>query len=273
MPELPEVQTVVNTLAPRIVGQRISRVEVVRADVIRPAEIDLARRVTDRSVTAIVRRGKRIVVTIDSDDVFYFHLGMTGRLTVEQPAQPIAKHTHLVLHFDSFQMRFTDSRRFGGVFWLGRCATTNDIAGDGLGPEPLTLRPGQLTQRLSRTGRAIKNALLDQRLIAGLGNIYADEALFAARIHPLRRADRLKPAEVRRLSRAIKLTLRRALRHRGSTLRDYVDADGASGAFQRLHRVYARQGLPCAVCGARVRLLVLAGRSCHFCANCQRRRR
>jgi formamidopyrimidine-DNA glycosylase len=208
-------------------------VEVVRADVIRPAEIDLARRVTDRSVTAIARRGKRIVVTIDSDDVFYFHLGMTGRLTIEQPARPIAKHTHLVLHFDSFQMRFTDSRRLGGVFWLGRCATTHDGAGDGLGPEPLALSPAQLTQRLSRTRR------------------------------------KLDADEVRRLSRAIKSTLRRALRHRGSTLRNYVDADGASGTFQRLHRVYDRAGEPCRTCRSTIKRIVLGGRSTCFCPKCQ----
>src|SRR5205823_4823533 len=143
----------------------------------------------------------------------------------------------------STDLRFKDPRRFGGIWWLGANSDEKDM-----GPEPLELRPAQLRQRLSKTTRAIKNALLDQRLIAGLGNIYVDESLFAAGIHPLARADKLSTDQNRRLSRAIKQTLRRALRHRGSTLRDYVDANGARGAFQNLHNVYDRAGIPCRSC-------------------------
>jgi formamidopyrimidine-DNA glycosylase len=139
-----------------------------------------------------------------------------------------------------------------------------------MGPEPLGLRPGQLARRLGRTTRAVKNALLDQRVVAGLGNIYVDEALFAAGIHPLARANALTGEQVARLNRAIKATLRRALRHRGSTLRDYLDADGAAGNFQRLHRVYDRAGQPCRACRSLVERIVLGGRSTHFCARCQR---
>jgi formamidopyrimidine-DNA glycosylase len=138
-----------------------------------------------------------------------------------------------------------------------------------IGPEPLTLRIAQLSKRLARTTRAIKNVLLDQTVIAGVGNIYADEALFAARIHPLRRANELAQDEVRRLNRAVKLTLRRAVRHRGSTLRDYVDAEGVGGAFQNLHRVYDRAGEPCRSCSHPIERIVLGGRSTHFCPNCQ----
>jgi formamidopyrimidine-DNA glycosylase len=139
-----------------------------------------------------------------------------------------------------------------------------------MGPEPLTLRPKQLAQRLSNTRRAIKNALLDQNLIAGLGNIYVDESLHAAGVHPLTPANELDWPAVLRLNRGIKSTLRRALRHRGSTLRDYVDAEGGPGAFQKLHRVYDRAGQPCRECKSSIVRIVLGGRSTCFCPKCQR---
>jgi formamidopyrimidine-DNA glycosylase len=139
-----------------------------------------------------------------------------------------------------------------------------------MGPEPLKLRPAQLFRRLHKTTRAVKNALMDQRVVAGLGNIYVDEALFGAGIHPLKRGDELTVAEVAKLNRSIKMTLRRALRHRGSTLRDYMDADGASGSFQKLHRVYDRFGEPCRRCRTPIERIVLGGRSTHFCPRCQR---
>jgi formamidopyrimidine-DNA glycosylase len=231
MPELPEVQTVVDTLRPRLVGQRIVRVDLHRSDIVEPAGFDLPRQLAGRTVSQIARRGKRIVISLDDGNQFFIHLGMTGRLTVQNSSDSVEKHTHLVCMLDDArrELRFRDARRFGGIRWLG-----NQPEDDGaIGPEPLTLRLPQLAMRLARTTRAIKNVLLDQTVIAGLGNIYADESLFLARIHPLSRADRLSHEQVRQLNRAIKLTLRRAIRHRGSTLRDYVDADGASGAFQK----------------------------------------
>ncbi len=192
---------------------------------------------------------------------------MTGHLAVMSPEADLAAHTHLILTLDDgFELRFTDPRRFGGVFWLGKAP-----ADAHLGPEPLTLRPATLARRLAGTDRAVKNALLDQSLIAGLGNIYVDESLFAARIHPLTPASRLAADDVARLSRAIKLTLRRALRHRGSTLRDYRDPAGEPGRFQTLHRVYNRAGLPCRVCRTPITRIVLAQRSTCFCPHCQPR--
>jgi formamidopyrimidine-DNA glycosylase len=163
-------------------------------------------------------------------------------------------------------LRFVDPRRFGGVFWLG-----NDNSPDsGLGPEPLQITPKQLASRLSQTHRIIKTALMDQKLIAGLGNIYADEALFAAGIHPTTNADRLSKMQLSRLNKAIKQVLGRALRNRGSTLRDYRDANGKKGDFQKLHRVYNRDGQPCVECENPIVRLVLGGRSAHFCPVCQK---
>lgn len=273
MPELPEVQTVVDTLRPRITGWRITEVRLSRTDVVTPGGCDLPGHLRNRTVRSIDRRGKRVVFTLDDGNRFYVHLGMTGRLTLEPAEAEVAPHTHLLLDMGPppglairrlQQVRFRDPRRFGGVWWLGGAD-----AGENMGPEPLTLRSSELLRRLAGTTRAVKTALLDQRLLAGLGNIYVDESLFVAGIHPQARCDRLAVEQVRALCRAMKQVLRRAIRHRGSTLRDYVDAEGKAGGFQRLHRVYDRAGQPCRNCRTRIERIVLGGRSTHFCPRCQ----
>jgi formamidopyrimidine-DNA glycosylase len=227
-----------------------------------------------RVVRAVERRGKRIIIELDDGNRFYVHLGMTGRLTVELPDAPVKSHTHLVIEVTEparttspVQVRFQDPRRFGGIWWLGASATGSER----MGPEPLGIRSAQLAARLAKTRRAIKSALLDQTLIAGLGNIYVDESLFRAGIHPLTLASTLAPEQVRKLTRAIKLVLKTAIQHRGSTLRDYRDAAGNAGGFQLRHRVYGREGKPCAGCKGTVQRIVLGGRSTHFCARCQAR--
>jgi len=269
MPELPEVQTVVNTLIPRLLGRRIVRVVHLRPDIVTPADFPLARRLKGRTIESIHRRAKRIVFTLDSGDSFYIHLGMSGRLTIEESQVAIPQHTHLIVELEShatggMQLRLQDPRRFGGIWWIG-----NESADGEIGPDALAIRPKQLAERLARTKRAIKNALLDQRVIAGLGNIYVDESLFDAGIHPLTPANELSPAQIARLNRSIKTVLRRALRHRGSTLRDYVDAEGGKGAFQTLHKVYDRAGQPCRACRREIERIVLGGRSTCFCPKCQ----
>lgn len=277
MPELPEVQTVVDTLLPRVKGARIVGLVHLRPDIVRPCGFDLPAALVGRVVADITRRGKRIVFRLADGNHFYIHLGMTGRLTVESAGEAQRPHTHLVMEIEQpgangpaggrpvAQIRFCDPRRFGGVFWLG-----SECGNDGqMGPEPLAMTAGQLRQRLERTTRPIKNALMDQRTVAGLGNIYVDESLFAAGIHPLTPANRLDADRVAHLCRSIKLVLRRAIRHRGSTLRDYRDADGAEGGFQKLHRVYGREDAPCANCRSPIQRIVLGGRSTHFCPKCQ----
>jgi formamidopyrimidine-DNA glycosylase len=270
MPELPEVETVVRTLRPRLVGSIIRAVRLERADILDPLGTDLAAHLVGRSVTTVERRGKRIIVALDNAERFYIHLGMTGQLTVVAADEPLRNHTHLVLELAGeakMELRFRDPRRFGGIWWLGQAGSD-----EGMGPEPLTIRPAQLAERLKKTRRAIKVALLDQSIIAGLGNIYVDESLFIARIHPLVPANRITTAQVARLNRAIKLTLRKAIHHRGSTLRDYRDADGEAGGYQSRHAVYGREGEPCVECKTPIRRIVLGGRSTHFCLNCQRKR-
>jgi formamidopyrimidine-DNA glycosylase len=267
MPELPEVQTVVTSLRPKAVGQVIRAVKVRRADVIDPPGTDLPKLLKGRRIGSVDRRGKRIIFTLDDgiDSRFFIHLGMTGRLTVSSPETPPPRHTHVEFRLDTGTLRFTDPRRFGGVWWLGPAG----CADEGMGPEPLGVRPAQLGKRLARTARAVKNALLDQSVVAGLGNIYVDESLFAAAIHPRTPANALTEAQVARLNRSIKAVLRRAIKSRGSTLRDYVDADGQGGSFQNLHNVYDRAGKPCRRCKAPIERIVLGGRSTHFCPGCQ----
>jgi formamidopyrimidine-DNA glycosylase len=251
MPELPEVQTVVNTLRPVLLEQQILGVDLRRADILTPMGWDLQSHLIGRSVIAIDRRGKRIVFTLDIGNRFYIHLGMTGRLTIEPADAPLLPHTHLLIAFDqTMTLRFRDPRRFGGIWWLGA-----DISPDqNMGPEPLTMRPPQLARQLNRTQRAIKNALLDQSVVAGLGNIYVDESLFLAGIHPLAIAADLTTAQIARLNRSIKTTLR-----------------GNAGGFQKLHTVYDRADLPCRKCKTPIERIVLGGRSTHFCPRCQPR--
>ena len=207
MPELPEVQTVVDSLRPALRGRTIAAVDLARRDIVEPTGIDLPALLAGRLIRDIHRRGKRIVFTLDNQNRFYIHLGMSGRLTLGPETDAVAPHTHLQMRFDNHVLlRFQDARHFGGIWWLG---TGPDDDGT-MGPEPLGLAPAGLAPLLARTKRAIKSALLDQSLIAGLGNIYVDESLFAAGIHPLTRADRLNSRQSAKLVRAIKATLRRA---------------------------------------------------------------
>lgn len=269
MPELPEVQTVIDTLLPRARNASIVEVPHSRADIVRPTGFDLPGALTGRTIRDITRRGKRIVFALDDGNRFYIHLGMTGRLTAASTNHARALHTHLVLAIrrgaTAGEIRFCDPRRFGGIFWLG-CGDAQDAD---MGPDSLQITPAQLLKRLSASRRPVKNALMDQRVLAGLGNIYVDESLFAAGIHPATRTDSLDREQVALLCRSIRKVLRRAIRHRGSTLRDYRDADGAAGGFQKLHRVYGREGEACRTCRSPVERIVMAGRSTHFCPACQ----
>jgi len=268
MPELPEVQTIVDALRPGVQGAVIGRVRLLRTDIVCPPGIDLPKRLRGRCIRSIHRRGKRIIFLLDDANRFYVHLGMTGQLLQQSPGDSIPRHTHLIINTVAGpQIRFNDARRFGGIWWLGK-----DGDDDTLGPEPLEVAAPELARRLSATRRAIKSALMHQALIAGLGNIYADESLFAARIDPRTPARRLSLQQVQRLLRAIRSTLRSAIRHHGSTVRDYIYGPDQEGNFQNHHRVYQRTGRPCQVCGTPIKRIVLTGRSTHFCPRCQRSR-
>lgn len=265
MPELPEVETVVRTLRPTLLNRRIAAIVHLRDDIVTPVSENLETRLIGRRISEIHRRGKRIIIQLDDGNCWYVHLGMTGRLTIEPKDAPRRPHTHLILDLgESQELRFVDPRRFGGIFWCG-----TSPADESMGPEPLSLSPRNMFDRLSRRNRSIKSALLDQKMIAGIGNIYADEALFDSQIHPLTIAMKINLEQARRLNTAIKRVLKRAIEHRGSTLRDYVDANGEPGDFQKVHRVYDREGEPCLRCGTAIVRIIVAQRSTCFCPECQ----
>jgi len=266
VPELPEVETIVRVLRRRLPGAVIADVRVGRRDYVRSPRPSAGAHLRGRRVRAVRRHGKRLALLLEPRGSLVVHLGMSGRIDLGPASAPVPRHTHLRLSFrgDDLELRVTDPRRFGGV----SVAPDRDGVADGLGPDALGLRR-PVFRRIVARPRQIKALLLDQRAIAGLGNIYVDEALWAAGIHPLTRGTDLGDDEVRHLLAQLRRILAAAIRHRGSTIRDWRDARGASGGFQARHRVYGRTGLPCVRCGATIVRILAAGRSTHVCPGCQ----
>lgn len=278
MPELPEVETVRRTLEERILGRRIDAFEAIDQRFIRyPSVEEFTTRVVGTTITSLERRGKYLVICLDSGDRMIVHLRMTGRLVAVDPGEPRAKHTHLIFRLGGpspLDLRYIDQRTFGGVVLVGSAADDPGLPAGlrALGPEPLSpdFTVGYLRRILQGRSGKIKSLLLDQRLIAGLGNIYADEALFRAGIHPERSGGSLKPGEVRRLHGAIRAVLEHALSLRGTTFYSFVDGEGRQGDFAAYLNVYGRAGEPCPACGGPVRRFKLGARSTHFCPGCQK---
>ena len=216
------------------------------------------------------RLGKRILIRIEGGGLLVVHLGMTGRLLLEPVDLAPAIHTHVRMTFEglSEELRFRDPRRFGGLWYFPAGANGHLKA---LGPDALSIRVPVLRE-ITKRRRQIKALLMDQQVISGLGNIYCDEALFSARIHPLTIAATLKQDQIKDLACSIRKILRASIESGGSTLSDYRRPDGREGEFQQRHRVYDREGKPCVRCGAKVRRILAAGRSTHFCPKCQRRK-
>lgn len=278
MPELPEVQSVRRSLEPHVLGAAVTSVLVHRADVITGQQTDATLFVGQR-ITDTQRRGKQLALLADSGRVLLVQLGMSGQFFVHpSPTPPALTHAHVVWTLSTpggnaprATLTFRDPRRFGGITTLPTASALR-THWQSLGPDALDIDTAQLAQTLQRTKRAIKAALLDQAVLAGVGNIYADEALFAARIHPLRPAHRLSPAEIDRLAAAIRRILSRAVAAGGSTVRDYVNADRSPGAYATEHAVYGRAGQPCTTCGKPLKNLVVSQRTTVVCSECQPRR-
>ena len=271
MPELPEVETVVRDLRGPLVGRRVVKLEVSAQALRRSWSAAHGRKLVGRTVRAITRRGKWILIDFDGPWLVV-HLGMTGQFTIASADLPRATHTHFVFTLDRGELRFRDIRRFGSVTWFDdRAAVDAFFAASRLGPEPFTLDPEVWRQSLKKTSRNLKACLLDQRLVAGVGNIYADESLFEAKLSPKLSGKRLTAAQAERLRLAVVSVLTRAIEQRGSTIRDYIGGSGLRGGFQDEFRAYGRTGEPCVRCRTPIRRIVLAGRSTHFCPTCQRR--
>jgi formamidopyrimidine-DNA glycosylase len=271
VPELPEVETVVRDLRPLLTGRRLTSVRVSKHALRRPWSKEWSRFLVGLRVEEVRRRGKWIVLALDAGSALVIHLGMTGQLTVVDAADPVAGHTHLTLDLDDGrQLRFRDVRRFGSAtLFPDPAALERFFEEAGLGPEPFDLAAAGWREALGRTDRCVKAVLLDQRVVAGVGNIYADESLFEARLHPARVASGLSAAEAARLRKAIVTVLTRAIERRGSTIRDYVGGSGLRGGYQEEFRAYKRTGRPCPRCGTPIEALRLAGRSTHCCPHCQ----
>jgi len=272
MPELPEVETVRRGLDPHLRGRRIARVTVRDARLRWPIPDTLPRDAANRRVETLERRGKYLIVGLDSGDRMIWHLGMTGRLLVLDPAHPLKKHDHVDFDLDSGRLiRFHDPRRFGAVLWWSRAENVHPLLAS-MGPEPFDPAfDGEYLFRKSR-GRdiAVKNFIMDGHIVVGAGNIYAAESLFRAGIRPTRRTGKLTRAECTLLVDKIREVLLEAVERGGTTLRDFAGADGASGYFQQELFVYGRDGEPCRVCGTVIKGLVLGARASCYCPHCQR---
>jgi formamidopyrimidine-DNA glycosylase len=276
MPELPEVENVVRGLRPVLTGRSFVDVEVLNPAIIKAGVVGFAGEVIGRRISEIVRRGKYIILQMQGGRFLIFHLGMTGKLCFSAAAEQREKHTHLVFAVESQarQLRHTDARRFGGAYLLDEQGFERFKRVHRLGPEPLELDLQRFSQLLNNRRARLKALLLDQATIAGLGNIYCDETLHRAGLHPCRLASELKPPEIHRLFLEMKRVLRQAIANGGSSISDYVDAEGLPGKYQRYYRVYGRAGEPCRVkgCHGVIRRILIAGRSSHFCPGCQRLR-
>jgi formamidopyrimidine-DNA glycosylase len=275
MPELPEVETIARGVDERLRGDRIIDAWFgSHKEPFKTPPSSLAAGLEGRTILRIRRVGKHIVCELGDGTgssrvaEWIVHLGMTGQLLVTTPEASVAAHTHARLALASGrEMRFVDPRRFGRLE-LRDLKTAKAFAGPGA--EPLTISEDEFVKLFRGRRLAIKAALLNQTLLHGVGNIYADESLFRAGIRPRRMAGRLKRAELLKLRAALIEVLEHAIELGGSSVSDYVDADGARGFFQLEHRVYLRTGEPCLVCGTPIERIILAGRGTHFCIQCQR---
>jgi formamidopyrimidine-DNA glycosylase len=264
VPELPEVETVTRSIAP-LVGRRVVSAEFRCLRVLRGDDPDrMAARLQGRRISAIKRYGKFILMSLRGGGYLVIHLGMTGRLLLGGPP---GKHTHAILTFDRGVLLYDDSRQFGCIQFSEEFPQR--VAK--LGPEPLEVALADFAAALRRHKTRIKALLLNQTFLRGVGNIYADEALFRAGIHPQAIACRLRGDRVKRLHGAIVEVLTEAIAAGGSSISDYVDAQGRKGFFQFSHRVYQRTGEPCVACGTPIRRVLVAQRSSHFCPKCQKR--
>jgi formamidopyrimidine-DNA glycosylase len=268
MPELPEVETTVRGLAKVLQDRRLASVEARRPDLRRALPVDLGQRLTGARVSGLRRRAKYGLIDTDRGDTLVFHLGMSGHWRVDPGA--IGKHDHFILQTDDGRVvALNDARRFGSLDLVATDELEDWPPFKALGPEPLDLDPRELQRRLAGRTAAIKLLLLDQRIVAGLGNIYVCEALYRAGIHPKRAGGSVSLRRLERLVRAIRDVLGEAIAAGGSTLKDFASPDGELGYFSKAFAVYDREGRPCG-CGGTVRRFVQGGRSTFYCPRCQR---
>lgn len=269
MPELPEVETTVRALREPLLGETITGLRNYwPRQVATPSPEALRERIAGQRIEAIDRRGKYLVFTLTGGETLIIHLRMTGHLSVVAADEPVAAHTHTIFPLASGQeLRFRNPRKFGRVYLV---RDPEEVLGK-LGPEPLepAFTVERMVEQLARRTKQLKGLLLDQTFIAGVGNIYADEALFYAGLHPLRRADSLRDEEIEGLHAALQEVLREGVEREGASIDRYVKPDGSRGTMQDAVAVYQRTGEACYRCETAIERIVVTGRSTHFCPNCQ----
>ena len=271
MPELPEVETIRLSLAPSVVGREIRRVDVYNANLRRPLGDDFAKRLEGRVVVGTRRRAKYLLFDLDNDLSWITHFGMSGTLAYQtDESDRVGTHDHVVAGFaGGGRLVFNDPRRFGLM-------TVEDVATspllEGIGPEPLDAKGfsgAYLADLKSSTNRMVKDVLMDQRVVAGLGNIYVNEILFLSGVRPTRRLRRITKRTCERVSDATRFVINEAIEHRGSSISDFLDGIGRRGAYQGRHRVYGRGGEPCRECDSVVKCVTIGQRSSFYCPECQ----
>lgn len=277
MPELPEVETVARGLQRAVVGRKILNVTLGKTDFIDNPEM-LEKQLPGRKIVAVARHGKFLLLLLSAGEdsgqgneeaALLVHLGMTGMLLAQAVNEPQRKHTHVVLQLDdSRELRYVDPRRFGRMAYLAGHDLRDEL--QRFGADPLEAGLEEFARRIRERRARIKALLLDQHVLRGVGNIYADESLWKAKIHPAQLGARLTSDQVERLYAALQDVLRKAIALRGSSISDFLDADGLPGEYQRHHRVYGRKGKGCSRCKTPIRRVIVAGRSSYYCPNCQK---
>lgn len=272
MPELPEVETIVRDLAPKLKELEIRSFTVIYSPILRKKREDLIDQLKGKKILDVRRRGKMILLCCQGNISLLFHLKMTGMFLFSDQEQELDRHTHFILSFkgQERELRFRDVRKFGFI----SCVRTDEDSGidelKPLGPEPLEIDFRAFQRLFQRRKACLKSLLLNQRFIAGIGNIYADEILFRSRLHPLIPASQLRKDDLKRLHKAVRDVLMNAIEHRGSTIKDFKDAAGQEGNFQNHLKVYGRESLPCFTCKESITRLRIGGRSSFFCPECQK---
>lgn len=268
MPELPEVEEVRRSLEPHLIGHRVMAVSVARKDFV----TGNVERIAGHAFAATHRHGKKLFLRLDDHQTLLIHLGMSGRIDVTPPDAKLEPHTHVTITLDSgLQIRHRDPRRFGGLWHFPDYAAALEKETARIGPDALLLTPTHLAHWKQAKGR-LKARLLSQKDVAGLGNIYVDEALWMSQLHPLQRVSRLKPADIQRLTDAILQVLNNSIRSGGTTLRDYRNVSDQPGEFARHLQAYGRAHKPCLRCQAPLKMIQITARTTVFCRVCQRQR-
>ncbi|MGF7186216.1 formamidopyrimidine-DNA glycosylase [Desulfitispora alkaliphila] len=273
MPELPEVETVRKSLEQVVVGKRIESADIFLDKIVKCDNSEFISHISDKKIINIDRRGKYLLINLEDNLTIVIHLRMTGRLTAVPASVDREKYTHLVLYLDDgSELRFADMRQFGTVNLIntGNYETIHGLWT--LGPEPLadefTLEI--FKERMKRRKTKVKQVLLNQQVVAGIGNIYADEILFEAGINPERSVDQLSHSELTKLHESIKNVIAKGVKYRGTSIKDYVDGFGVKGEFQNYLCVYGQGGQPCPKCGREISKIKVGGRSTHYCSKCQK---